>query len=88
MVVFGIGAALQVQVFEDRVNEVWLHQHDGTVLLVLDLYAQKVAAAALIIDSKRAGAGTQVCDKLINSVTARSKNDAVVNIDQKQDEPM
>ena len=25
----GVGAALQVQVFEDRVDELWLRQHDG-----------------------------------------------------------
>ena len=84
----GIGSALQVQVFDDRVDELWLHQHDGPILMVLYLNAQKIANITLIINGEMEGAGTQVGNDLIDGLTAWTKNDAVVNINQEHYGPM
>ena len=56
-------------------------------MMFLDLYAQKVADVALIIDSALVGVCAQICDNLIDGLAAWPQNKAIVNVDQEHDGP-
>ena len=53
-----VGTGLQVQIFENGVNELRLRQHNLPIFLFLDFNTQKIADVSLIVDSELVGAGT------------------------------
>ena len=75
-----IGPTLKVQILYDRVDELWLCQHDGAVLLLLHLDAQEITDVTLIIDCEVPGATAQVGEHLIDGLFVWAKHNAVVNI--------
>ena len=44
-----VGAAPEMKILNDRINQLWLHQLDGSVTEFLHLYAQEVTNVALVI---------------------------------------
>ena len=83
----GIGSTLEVQILNDGFDKLQLSQHDGSVVLFLHLYSQKVADVALVIDSESLGASMQVGDHPVDGLIIRAKNNAVVDVYKEHDRP-